>query len=438
MRRNGIVVGAVVALLAGTAWAAGGPGDVDTDFGTAGQVTLGGASSTADAQVWAVEEQGDGKLVLVGHAASTSASSGYEWRVARLQAGGALDTSFGTGGFVSLFGESGTGTDAATSAYIDGDGGIWVAGAAAVASGSRKKKTYKAGARVLRLDASGALDTSFGSGGSADLGAMVQALALVPDGSGSVFVVGRGPVATAGSGKGKNGGGSSSQGLVVACLDENGALDTSYGSSGFAQVDVVTSSDEDKPLIHGAALQSDGSLVVVVRIWTADTTVIRLTPAGVRDASFAEATISEPVQDVAVDEDDRIYVACVPTLDEVEIRRFDADGDVDASYGVSGIALVINNGVQTAPLPGTALRIDAAGSLTVAMMETMAGGTFNVFAVRLLDSGARDASYGPLGDGESDRLEAMTARDAYLQADGGLIVGGAASGGWAVGRLAGD
>lgn len=125
-------------------------------------------------------------------------------------------------------------------------------------------------------------------------------------------------------------------------------------------------------------------------------------------------------------------------MDEVEIRRLDADGAVDSSYGASGIALVIDNGVQTGPLPGTALGVDAAGNLTVAMMETMGDGTFNVFAVRLLGSGVRDASYGPLGDGESERLEAMTARDAYLQADGGLIVGGAASGGWAVGRLAGD
>ena len=71
--------------------------------------------------------QADGKIVLVGEAASDDSST-FEMALARFDASGALDTGFGTDGklLIDFF----AGTDAALDVVIQPDGKIVVAGSA--------------------------------------------------------------------------------------------------------------------------------------------------------------------------------------------------------------------------------------------------------------------------------------------------------------------
>jgi len=92
-------------------------GTVTTSFFTGGNGSIGRN----------VALQADGKIVLVGEAASDDSST-FEMAIARFDASGALDTGFGTGGklLVDFF----AGTDAALDVVIQPDGKIVVAGSA--------------------------------------------------------------------------------------------------------------------------------------------------------------------------------------------------------------------------------------------------------------------------------------------------------------------
>src|SRR5687767_2252652 len=89
------------------------PGDLDPTFGNGGIVIGGVPYTLANAEGMAL--QADGKIVVVG--------DDYDFRVARYNPNGSLDTSFGGGGVVV--------TPGITSAYsvaIQADGKIVVAG----------------------------------------------------------------------------------------------------------------------------------------------------------------------------------------------------------------------------------------------------------------------------------------------------------------------
>ncbi|TET06487.1 calcium-binding protein, partial [Candidatus Dependentiae bacterium] len=71
-------------------------GSLDSSFGTDGRVTIsfGGSNDQALATVF----QPDGKIVVAGH---SNASGDFEFGLARYNADGSLDSSFGTAGLVT-------------------------------------------------------------------------------------------------------------------------------------------------------------------------------------------------------------------------------------------------------------------------------------------------------------------------------------------------
>jgi uncharacterized delta-60 repeat protein len=133
-------------------------GALDTTFGPNGAVVVESASQIGDVEQIRLDASGN---IYVGARGA---------RVFRLTPNGALDTTFGTDGIAST-GLSGS----AGSLELDSAGRIYV-------SGIRQFK-----AAVARLDSSGTLDPSFGDGGSAVVdfpGAegSAQGLTLLPDG----------------------------------------------------------------------------------------------------------------------------------------------------------------------------------------------------------------------------------------------------------------
>ncbi len=127
-------------------------GALDPAFGTGGK-TVATPQPGQTAIPWAVVRQPDGKLVAAGQVAGDVA-------LARYSAGGALDAGFGSGGFqVTDF--AATSQDVAFAVAVQPNGRLVVAGHALTL---RPNGLFDH--LIARFLPSGALDTSFGTGGS--------------------------------------------------------------------------------------------------------------------------------------------------------------------------------------------------------------------------------------------------------------------------------
>jgi len=145
-------------------------GSLDSGFGTGGTVqTDVGAGSVDDA--YAIAIQPDGKLVVAG----ISDASGTDFALVRYHADGSIDLGFGTGGRVLT--DLGSGSyDETYGVAIQADGKIVAAG--------RGGGDFA----LVRYNADGSLDSSFGSGGKVLTGFGIgtfdqaHAVAIQPDG----------------------------------------------------------------------------------------------------------------------------------------------------------------------------------------------------------------------------------------------------------------
>jgi uncharacterized delta-60 repeat protein len=155
---------------------------------------------------------------------------------------------------------------------------------------------------VVRWTADGALDASFGSGGVVRLssGTQVNALALQPDGK----VLAAGYVAVK-SGK------TTQQGWFLARLNANGSLDGSFGSGGVRTHDPSPAADRFSNF--GLAVLPDGKVVLggttggSVNAVPLDWTLVRFTSAGAVDATYVRpSAAADGVDGLAVDASGRI------------------------------------------------------------------------------------------------------------------------------------
>ncbi|HSC09206.1 MAG TPA: delta-60 repeat domain-containing protein, partial [Steroidobacteraceae bacterium] len=243
-----------------------GDGSLDTTFGAGGKVMTDFANGGDGAM--AVTVQGDGAIVVAGHAQQ---GAGTVFAIVRYHSDGSLDDGFGTGGKVTVaFADFDAGVHAVA---VEPDGKIVAAGYAWNGTDSDFA--------LLRLDASGALDTAgFGNGtgkvttdldGHAD---QLRALALQPDGR----IVVAGSVDTASTGRRSD--------FALARYDADGSLDASFGSGGKVIVDLAGSSDIAEAVAIDAA---DGKIVAAGHAFNGvdtDFAVVRLDAAGNPDAAF--------------------------------------------------------------------------------------------------------------------------------------------------------
>ncbi len=149
-----------------------GNGALDTTFGSGGVVHISYADDSDQASDVAL--QADGKIVIAGNAVVGSTA---DFLIARLNADGSRDTSFGTAGLVTT--PFGTLQDFARAVVIQPDGAIVAAGQASASTATDFG--------LVRLLSDGTFDSSFGAGGAmiVDFFASsdaARALALQPDG----------------------------------------------------------------------------------------------------------------------------------------------------------------------------------------------------------------------------------------------------------------
>jgi uncharacterized delta-60 repeat protein len=247
-------------------------GAPDPSFGTNGLVTL-------DSLPQAIAPSGSvvdasGRVVIVGTTLDTGAGEREDIFVTRLTTSGATDTTFGNNG-VAQFALSAVDnrSDRGTTIDVQPDGKLVVGGRTKVTSGLGYDFL------LMRLDANGAPDPSFGTNGvattrfqgptSINFG---RKLVLQPDGK----IVLVGGVALSGGAVDQCG---------IARFDANGALDPGFGTGGRVLVPMSLG-------CFNANQQTDGKLVITGNDQVGDVTYgtfVRLLLSGALDTAFGNA-----------------------------------------------------------------------------------------------------------------------------------------------------
>jgi uncharacterized delta-60 repeat protein len=385
-------------------------GALDETFGVSGVVVTAMAGRDDFAQ--AVALQADGKLVVAGYVTEdfVAGTPPAQWAprprfaIARYQADGTLDPTFGIGGKVlTSLGEPDAFGPMDAFAYavvIQADGKILVGGYAL-----RPTSPYRQ-AIVVRYLSDGTLDTSFGASGKAvapfDEANPGYALALQADGK----------ILLAGDVAGD---------LAVSRFDSAGALDTGFGSGGKARITVGQNAE-----VRAVLVQPDGRIVLV-----GPQAVARLTASGQPDGSFGiSGVVAGKGGYAAVLESDGRIVAAGNTpegqpgqIADFRLYRFMPDGSADASFGTGGE-------VVTAAEPGQRNR---AFALVRALDGKYAAGGFGTYQglvdrfaiMRYSANGKTDAGWGSGGvanaflGNSDDQIFGMA-----IQPDGGVLVVG--------------
>ncbi len=239
-------------------------GSLDATFGAGNadgtpdgvvSISLGDGNDEAKAIVI----QADGRIVIAGNTVGADSSSNIA--VARLNSNGSLDTDFGVGnadgtpdGVVAV--SLSDGNDKAKAVALQADGKILVGG---VTIGADKSSN----AAVARLNANGTLDTTFGAGtddGTPE-GAVAVSFGAGDDKLKGLVVQADGKILVAGSNTAADG----STNAVVARLNSNGTLDTSFGedsSDGTPDGVVSVSLGSGDDSAEAIALQADGKILI--------------------------------------------------------------------------------------------------------------------------------------------------------------------------------
>ena len=237
-------------------------GDLDVSFGTGGKVVT--SILSQDDFAHSVAIQSDGKIVVAGETKNGTAD---EFALARYNADGTLDTSFGNADG-KVITNSANNSEHAYSLAIQSDGKILLAGA------SGNFGDYDDFA-LARYNTDGSLDTGFGTGGKVVTSFMsqddiVRSVALQSDGK---IVV---------AGETKNG---TYDEFGLARYNSDGTLDTSFDGDG----KVITNSNNNGDHAYSVAIQSDGKILLAGasdNTGNDDFALYRYNTDGSLDASF--------------------------------------------------------------------------------------------------------------------------------------------------------
>jgi uncharacterized delta-60 repeat protein len=310
-------------------------GSTDTTFNGTGVATL----STYDGpcEFTAVALQPDGKIVVGGHA-NIVRNMGLGYVVARYNSNGTLDTTFGAPG------KKGAMT------------GVWTYDPSAGAERLRDLELVTSGSTVtgimlegqglanagsafaaMKLTPVGALDTSYGTGGSTLLtpgGLATQAKGMAVTPGGGVVLVGY-----------------TSQSAAIAVLTPGGQLDPSFNGTGYRLENVPGSSSS---LFSDVAVQSSGADYRYVVSGNGDIGgfVAAYTSAGQPDATFATnglyvaPTVGE-FTNIALAADGSIFVGGTApvtnpdnsTTGKAVVGHLSAAGAADTTFGTAGNGL---------------------------------------------------------------------------------------------------
>jgi uncharacterized delta-60 repeat protein len=338
-------------------------GTLDTTFGTGGRVLDHGPACLAS-EAYAVAVQADHKIVVAGYCATMVPS--HEFLIARYKADGSIDASFGTAGYVrTRFGP--TTYDIAQALALDPTTGkLVVAGYSLNQAVTIPNQDFA----VARYLSTGTLDTTFNSTGTAvtDLGAKKDdfATGVALDGQ-QVVVAGYSINPTNGS-----------QDFAAVLYRSNGQLDPNYGTNGVARVDVSGGADDRAFAI--ARVPGTSKMILVGESFSGQTlldfAMIRLTSGGKLDTAFnstgkvitAVSGGHDGARGLAIQADKKIVVVGMAARNtsgtvDIAVRRYTSAGAIDTQFGSGGgVVTSVGSSVDE----GNAVAIRSDGKILVA------------------------------------------------------------------------
>ena len=384
---------ALVVLMTAAIFAAAQAGQLDPTFANNG--IFSNSFNTSPAFATAVALRSDGKIVVGGEIGNSGA-------IIRLNTNGTLDTSFGSGGVVTIrFRDV---QNVTTGLAVQSDGKIVVAGTG-----------LPQGGELDRLNSNGSFDSTFGSNGVVGLGNTPGFLALQTDGK--ILLTDAVPGSAV---------------REIQRFQTNGQPDTSFGTGGSAAL------VGPGPI----TLQADGKILVPTDSFTGGAMVARYTSSGSLDTGFGIAGQAGAVSGlaaVAVQADGHIVSAGTGTSQVslngnsfvFGLERFSANGTIDTKFGTRGG--VFTNFPNSAGSVANAHVIQPNGDIVAAgsagIPGTQVASTFAL--ARYLITGKLDTSFGNgglvttnFGNNATASITAIA-----LQSDGKIVAVGSDGGG---------
>jgi len=386
-------------------------GTNDTGFGTNGTAVIGftGPSAGQSAAV-----QTDGKLVLAGWNYTNNIG---QFALVRLNANGALDSTFGSNGqVVTAFVDGASIDDTA----ITTDGRI-------IAIGTGYGSDAKYFLDIARYMPNGSLDTTFDGDGKLEIQTGRQsydyayAVAELPGGKYLSIGNSNDKVAITRH---------SADGTLDASFDGDGRLLTNHGLG-----------------VTDAIVQSDGKIVVTGNYYPSNESlqkVIRLNSDGTTDTSFGSGGTAEVAfpgfrhaysHALAVQTDGKYVLAGQvdgdgnPNIQRMALARLNSDGTLDNTFDGDGRVVTDINGFSGGALT---VKIQPDGKILAAGHTYVSSGSGDTFSlVRYNLNGSLDTTFD--GDGKVTTVFPTTpnsfVNDLGIQSDGKIVAVGAAGGG---------
>jgi uncharacterized delta-60 repeat protein len=339
----------------GTSGTAGGgaggptPGDGVLDPSWGGDGSVEGRVDGDEAAINGIDVQPDGRIVAAMRIAGTGNAAAPA--LFRFLPDGTPDPAFGSDGAVLV--PPGPGPDYLSATLVQPDGKILAAGS--LSKLLQAPEIILFDPVLLRFEADGSVDTTFGDQGRAvfEPSAGEVAVALSLDADGSILVVVK----------------ESSSAALTRFLPD-GSLDTAYGVSGVATLDVRN------PAI---AVQSDGRLIIAGEV------------AGNPDTEYG-------------------------------VRRYARDGTLDVTFGDAGVVLF---GKLTSDYPGASVAVAKDDSIVVGYPLLSDGlVSYDMVLERLSPGGAPDASFGEGGRVVHNAADQDHVRALAVQDDGSVLAAG--------------
>jgi uncharacterized delta-60 repeat protein len=374
-----------------------GDGRIVTDF-------FGGREQAHDVVI-----QPDGRIIAAGFAIDPATATAGDFALSRYNVDGSLDASFGANGRV------------ATDFFLDNDNIDAIAmqpdgKIIAVGFASRGGAVHLA---MARYNTDGALDTTFGTGGTVT-STLGRGLAVTVQSDGRIVV---------GTWTGTS---------TLARFDAGGTLDATFGGGGTASVDFTVN---DLTVDASGKIVAAGTGTVIVGPDPEDPggvigrevfAVARLNVDGSRDATFGggatvltdisgSSGVSSRAMAVVVQADGRIVAA--GTANGFALERLLDDGTLDTTFGTGGVATAHPTGNNDQAFD-VALQVD--GKFVVAGWSIGRASSNDFALARFNSDGTLDRDFGEAGAVTTDFLHntADLGSAVAIAPDGRIVVAG--------------
>ncbi len=414
-------------------------GSVDTTFGSNGRVVTQFSFDVLGTP--GVVLQPDHKIVVV---ASAPVNGTDVFAVARFNADGSIDTSFGMGGIATNTPAHGMSDDAKGGA-LQSDGKILVVG--------NEDSTQGGAMAVVRFNVDGSVDTTFGTGGEATAFSVTintgagespfeDAAAVAVQTDGRIVIVGStGEVTQPFHGiQGRT------SSVALARFDSSGSLDTTFGTNGTETVPIASNltanalvlQPDNKILVTGTVNQppSGPDNFFLTRLNTDGTLDTSFNQTGVVLADVNPGNPLTTIDSLALQADGKIVVAGFtssmlnsPTQNDFTLARFNSDGSFDTTFGQAGMVVTSFGAMASA----SAARVLIQNDNKIVAVGTFAPSSSSLGTAAALarynPDGSLDASFGTGGEATITfpGLVPVTVNVLALQPDGKIVVAGTVS-----------